>query len=108
MKELKEVLSFAIALGNALGESLEDGELTISDLVNLWAPISSASDAIEGASKVLAEISELDDAKTKELNDFVKSKFDIPQDELEKVVEAGIGLALNVTKFITLVGGRKK
>ena len=102
MKELKEALSFALALGNALGQSLEDGKLDYSDLLNLWEPMTKAGDAVEGASKILAEIHALDDAATRELLDYAKATFDIPQDKMEAAVEASINVLLGILKLVTI------
>jgi hypothetical protein len=107
MKELKEFLLFATALGNALGESLKDGKIDVTDMVTLWRPISTAGDAFEGIAKILEEIKALDEAKTKELAAFIKANFNIPQDSVELAVESALELAVGILKFVTLIGAKK-
>jgi hypothetical protein len=102
MKELKEALSFGIALGNGLGKSLEDGKIDFTDVINLWKAINTANAAIDGAFKIPAELAQLDDAKLLILRDFVKAEFDIPQDSVEAVIEAAIGLSLHAYKFVSI------
>lgn len=101
MKELKEALSFAIALGNAVGKSMEDGKVDFMDVANLWGPLSTAGDAIEGADKILAEIKSLTEADKAKLTAYIKEEFDIPQDKLEATIEGGLEIALGL---MTLVG----
>ncbi|GAG41727.1 unnamed protein product, partial [marine sediment metagenome] len=60
MKELKEALSFAISLSNAIGTSLVDGVMDYSDLMNLWEPLMKAQDAIDGCDKIINEIVNID------------------------------------------------
>ena len=103
MKELKEVLDFALCLGNAFGESMKDGKLDYTDLINLWDPLTKAPDAVEGASKILSEIENLDAEKGKALVEYAKAKFDIPQDDVEAKVEAAMDLVLGITKFVKLL-----
>ena len=103
MKELKEVVCFAVCLGNALGESLKDGELTYGDSMNFWNPLSKLSEAVEGAENVINEIMALDDIKTAELIAFVKDELDLPQEGIEKVIEAGLDIAIGVCKYINLI-----
>jgi hypothetical protein len=102
MKELKEVLCFAVCLGNAVGESLKDGELTYGDAMNFWEPLSKLDEAADGIESVVDELKNMDEAKAAELVLFVKDELDIPQDGIEEVIEAGLDLALGVSKFILL------
>jgi len=48
MKETKEMLGFILSLGNALGQSLDDKKLDMSDALNFWEPLSKTpEDSIE-------------------------------------------------------------
>jgi len=108
MKELKEVLCFAVCLGNALGESLKDGELTYGDSMNFWEPLSKLSEAAEGIETVVDEIKGLDESKTAELMAFVKAELDLPQDGIEEAIEAGLDIAIGVCKYIKLIQSQIK
>jgi len=101
LKELKEAVSFGVALGNALGKSLEDGKVDYADLLTLWEPITKAPDAFDGASKIIAEVEGLTQEQTEELVQFIKGEFDIPQDEIEIKVEAALNIVLGVMKFVS-------
>jgi len=103
MKELKEVLCFAVCLGNALGESLKDGELTYGDSMNFWEPLSKLSEAVEGAENVVQEINNLDEAQSAELIAYVKEKLDLPHEGIEEAIEAGLDIAVGVCKYIKLI-----
>ena len=105
LKETKEVLDFVISLGNALGESLEDGEISYSDIMNFWEPISSIADAIEGASEIPSEIAELSQEELADLVEYSKNKFDIPQESVEEIIEDSLSIGLLI---IALIGKLKK
>lgn len=107
MKELKEAVAFGVALGNALGASMEDGDLSYRDVINLWEPMRLASDAIEGASKIMGEAQALSEEGKQELVAYIKDQFDIPDDELEVKIEAGLTICLGIMQFISMVGTKK-
>jgi hypothetical protein len=100
LKETKEVLDFVIGLGEALAHSLEDGSLSVGDLINFWEPVSNIASAIEGFEDVLEEISNLTADDLDHLADYVEDEFDIHDDNLEEMIEAGLQTAVNLLKFV--------
>lgn len=103
MKELKEIVCFAVCLGNALGKSLKDGELTYGDSMNFLDPLSKLSEAVDGAENVVQEIKDITEEQTAELIDYVKDELDLPQEGIEEVIEAGLDIAMGVCKYIRLI-----
>ena len=101
MKETKEVLDFVISLGNAVGESARDGEIDYSDVINFWEPISKISDAVYGSVDIPGEMSDLTSDQMAELVSYVKEKFDIPQENVEEIIEDSLSIGLS---FISLIG----
>ena len=81
IKELKDVVKAAVSIGEALADGIQIGDLAA--LLDLPA-------AIDGISEVPAELEDLDPTERQELNDFIKSEFDIPDDELEAFIEDAI------------------
>lgn len=89
IQETKEMLGFILGLGNALGESLEDGELSITDLPAFVSPLLNAGAAFTGASEIPKELIDLDDAERVELIAYAKETLDIPENCIEDVIECG-------------------
>lgn len=106
-KETKEMLSLVIAIGNGIGKSLGDGRLSISDLKNFIGVLDVSKDAVKGASKIPRELADLDAKEKAELIQFVKVKFDIPQDRIEQVVESALAAAINFGDLIGLLMPKK-
>ena len=96
MKETKEMLGFILSLGNALGQSLDDKKLDMSDALNFWEPLSKTPEAFEGMSEILSEYKRATPEDLKELHAYAVKEFDIPQDSIELKIEKGIkaGIAL--------------
>lgn len=102
-KELKDLIGFGLALGMAIDKSLaDDGKITFTDAGNLIDPIMKAPAAFAGADQALAELKALDEEGKKELNEFVKSEFDIKDDKIEAVVEECVSIGVSAARVVAL------
>jgi len=98
--ELKDVIAFGAGIGNALGKSLEDGKISLGEYVNFIPALLDFPAAVQGFDKVKAEILDIDPEEKIELEQFVKDRFDIAQDDAEEFIEDAIGVALDVFEFV--------
>lgn len=87
IKETKEMLGFVLSIGNALGASLQDGEVSIGDLAEFVSPLLEIGDAFSEASSVPSELADLTEEEREELLMFAKEKLSIPEKNVEEVVE---------------------
>lgn len=101
IKETKEVVAFAVALGNGLGNALEDGDIDFADVVDFVGVIRTVGDAFEGLSELPGELSDLSEVEYQELKAYVEDEFDIPQDMVEGVVEQAFDIGLKVAAFVS-------
>lgn len=109
VKELKELVDFGLALGMAVDKSLaDDGKISFADAGNLIAPIMKAPAAFAGAEKALDELKALDDEGKKELHDFVKSEFDVHNDDVEAIVEECVDMAVSAARVVALLAKKKQ
>lgn len=92
IEETKDILAFVMSLGNAVGQSLDDGRMDITDLGNFLQVLTSAPEAISGSSQIAGELKDLSESEKEELLEFVKEEFDIPQDGLEEKIEKYLDL----------------
>jgi hypothetical protein len=88
-KETQEILKFAIVLANAVGKSVEDGEISFFDLKNFLGVFDTAGAAFENFSGAIEELKDLDREELDTLLDQIKEDFDLDNDDLEKKIEAG-------------------
>jgi hypothetical protein len=100
MKELKEVVKFAITFGEAADVILADGQFKIEELGLLMAPLMQLPAAVEGAGKIkLKDLSAEDKA---ELVKFIEEDFDIASDKSEAKIEKGLELVVAVSEYVKL------
>lgn len=93
LKELKELLAFGFAVQDGLVKSLEDGDIDALDLPNLWPLIGSAGPAFNGLGNPLDRLKALTPAERQELGRYAAFSFNIPNDQLESLIERTIGWA---------------
>lgn len=105
--ETKELVTFVVALMNAGGKAMEDGKVGIEDATHLLAPLMSAAVAFGGVNKVPVEIAELDAAEAAELVQHIKAVFEIPQDNIEQVVEVACEVGLKLWAAIAVMRAAK-
>lgn len=100
MKETKEAVSAFISFGNALGLSLEDGKITLKDSVHFIGAIMEVPKALEGFNKIPDEIKNMTSEEQDELYLFVKEKFSIPDERIEKIIIDALLLAKMNYNFV--------
>lgn len=94
--ETKEALGFILTFGNAVGKSLEDGRMGITDLSHFVGLIATLPPAMNDAGKIPSELKDLDAAEKAELLDYAVEVFDLPQDGIEAKVEKYLKLAVDL------------
>ena len=100
-KELQEVITLGISVGNAFGKSFADGDWDwITDPLNFIPVIKDVFPAIEGISKVDDEWEQMTDEDWATLLADTKRDFDIPDDEVEEFVEDHFELGSLIAKII--------
>ena len=97
--ELKDVVAFGAELGNAIGKSLEDGKITLTDAVNFVPALTSMPAALSGFGDVKKELDDLDAQEKEQLISYFQSKFDIPQEKTEAFIEDALKIAITVYGF---------
>jgi hypothetical protein len=92
IKETKEMVAFIVALANSLGQSLEDGELGVTDILNFLEPLSLSGEAISGSTEVAKELVDLDESEKAEILSYIKETFSIPEKNVEDIVECSLNV----------------
>lgn len=99
-QETYQVLAAALAFHMAIEASRADGKWTITDASHFIAPLMKLPEGITGADKALKELKTMDPDARGEMMAKLSAEYDIPNDELESKVEAGIEWLISTGKFV--------
>ena len=99
IQETKELLEFGFKLQQGIVNSLEDGKMTGMDLPSFFPAIMSSTKGIGGIQKVGAELMDLTEEEKQELLTFVREKFDLPDDQLEELIEDTLHELLDIYRL---------
>lgn len=94
-KELREALEFVFELTETIIKSLSDG-ISATDLAKFVSLIGKAVPAFRGIDQIPAEFADLDDQEADELVEYLREKFDIPNDVIEARIEQGLQIITNL------------
>lgn len=87
IEETKELLEWGFAVQEAISGSLEDGKINLADAPRFFPALVKSAKGIGGINKVGAELLDLSPTEEVELLDFVRERFDLPDDRLELLIE---------------------
>lgn len=102
IKETKEVVGFALSLGEGLAAVLDDG-VSLGDALKFIEAARRAPAALSDLSMVPKEITDLDESEKAELKAFVAEDFDIPQEGIETAVKAALIVAIELSEILKLL-----
>jgi hypothetical protein len=90
VKDTLEVLDFGFKTQEAISDSLADGKVGLMDLPNVIKPLMVAGAAVDGFQNVKSELKTLSPEGKTIVFDFVRDRFDIPDNQLEVLIEETI------------------
>lgn len=99
--QLNKLVEASCGVANVVGKVLEDGKVNIADLPNVFALLQALQRFSDiKYAELPAEIKDLDEKELAILADTFKKYFDLPQDNIEKAVEEGLTLVIQL--FISI------
>jgi len=101
-EKLIKLVGLIAHTGNAIGESLEDGKLSIFDLTNFFGLLGELS-VLSEIDDIIIELGKLDESKIKEIVEHAKKEFDISNDALENKIESGLEMLERIYDVYQLV-----
>lgn len=99
-KETYEVLSAALSFHEAIVLANADGKIDLTDIMFLIEPMTKLPNAIENAENSFSELKAMSQESRAELLSKLSEEYDIPNDDIEAKVEAGIECLLAIGKFV--------
>jgi len=103
-KETRELLSFALGIFNWGGRSLQDGKVDWNELIALGPKFLDVSKAFEGIEQIPTELKNMNPQEAKDLIEYAKKEFDIPQDKVEMIVESSLEILYRIYKLFKDLG----
>lgn len=100
LKETKEAVDFAVALGTGLEAALSDKQITLSDIPVFFPSFLKLVPAVEGAEQIPLEFKLATQEEVDELKSYLKEKLDLQDDQMEKFIEDAFGLVLTVWSIV--------
>ncbi len=94
LKELRELLQFLFGLQGALVDALEDGKFSRFDLLRFWAIVPLAKPAFQNLENPIERYKNLTPTEKAGLIAEMKAGFDLPDDEVEGLIEDSLTLAM--------------
>lgn len=87
-KETLEFLDFAFDTADAVQAAInDDGKITLKDAPKFFGPLWKMPAAIGGLQEIPKELADLTPDERAEILAFAKRRFDLPDDELEVLIE---------------------
>lgn len=96
IENLKKAAKFGIELGEQTSEVLEDGKLKALEMLSFIDELMQLPGVVNAAADIKNEVMELDEADRAELNAYIQAEFDIPNDKLESMIEAGLNVVISL------------
>ena len=100
IENLKNVVTFSVNLGVEISKKLSDGKITFWEGLSLIPELKDLPGIISKASDIKAEFMGLDDSERDELLAFVKSEFDLTNNDAEVIIERSIETVTNIAMLV--------
>lgn len=108
IQETKELLDFGFKLQEGIISAMEDNKASLLDIPAFVPAIMSAPKAFANVHQVLAELKDLNSDERTELLEFARERFDLPDNDLEIIIEDTLEVILLNVKIATRWANRTK
>lgn len=98
IKETKELLEFVFKINQGIVLSIEDKKANWLDIPNFFPAIFASPAAFTGIRLVPKEWADLDDQEKIELMDFTRQWYQLPDQELEILIEDSIEQVIDLVR----------
>lgn len=100
LKETKEAVDFAIAVGQGVEQAMSDKTVTFTDIPSFFPAFVKLVPAVEGADQIALEFKLASQEEIDELKAYVNSKLELSDKDMEKFIEDAFGLVLTVWSIV--------
>lgn len=101
IEETKDLVKALLSMASATAAAkANDGKINLQDMALLVMPMTSLPAALTGLDQVPSELMDLDAEEKVELLEFAKKEFDLPSDDVEKLVERALTIGLGLFELV--------
>jgi len=102
-----ELVSFGIQLGKLIKSDLEDGKMSVFEIIGLVKLIGPAQRALEGIEQVPVEINDLDSAEAKQLFELIRMAVqeDVSDERARTIAEESLVAVQSLFSAIARIRG---
>lgn len=104
IEHIKTVLKGIISFGEQIAEVLEDKKVQLIELPSFIDELLQIPGVIKALPHLKSELLDLDADERVELNNYIESELDIPNDKVEAAIEHAASVAISFAELITLIG----
>jgi len=101
MEAIKSFLDFVLAVTNAVAKALEDGKVSLTELIGMLPTLTKLPAAVGAINDLPASLEELTESEMAELKAWIKEKLQLDPgyEEVEILLERSYALALEIASF---------
>ena len=107
MNKIKGIVLFALTLAYTIKQDLIDKKISLTEAFGLLPQVMKIPELVADLPTVKEEWKNRTIEQLEELTEFVKSNFDIDDDKIEAVIEAGLDSVEKLVVLIDKVGDLK-
>lgn len=96
IEKLKELVKAGLGFGQKVSSDLEDKKISLWEALGLIPNLFSIVGVVKSWADIKAEVDDLSTEERKELEDYVISEFDIPNDKVELFIEHSLSLVVSL------------
>jgi len=105
---LKKLIDTALGFTKEFQNAFADGKFQLQELFAFTDDFLKIPDLVKNWPLVKNELSQLSDAKRKELHAYFVEKFDLPNDKVEAFIEAALQNAISLVSLVEMWRDLKK
>lgn len=103
INETKEMVAWLIEIITAILKSYSDKKLDITDLKNLVDIIPKGIVALDGATKIPAELSDLSKDELIEIYNYIKDNFKIDHKSIDNIIQVSLEILNEISNLVNKI-----
>lgn len=92
-------LGVALDMAQGINNALQDGKISFLETLSIGGKAFPIAEVIRNRKALVDELRELDEAEKMQIQQFVKDKYNVPDDKVKQTVEKAIQLFVDLVDF---------
>lgn len=100
IENLKKMVKFSCDFTKQISTALADGKFQWNEIFGFFDEIMAIPGVVKSFPAIAQEIRDLTEDERDELNDYIQDEFDIPNDQVEAVIENSLSFAFSAVALV--------